>query len=64
MSVGWEHHANELSAFLAGRSRLWLVSHKNPDGDGIGSAAALGLALRQRGFEVAISHPDPIPLRF
>lgn len=36
-----------------------LVCHRNPDGDALGSALALGLALRRRGRDVAVSFSEP-----
>lgn len=39
----------EVAAWLAGRDRFLLVTHRNPDGDTMGSAAALCSALRRAG---------------
>lgn len=41
-----------------------LLCHKNPDGDTIGSAAALYHALKQLGKNVALLCADPIPSRY
>jgi phosphoesterase RecJ-like protein len=38
-----------------------LVTHLNPDGDGLGSEAALGAALRAMGKTVAVANNDPVP---
>ena len=39
----------EVAAWLAGRDSFLLVTHRNPDGDTMGSAAALCSALRRAG---------------
>ncbi len=44
--------------------RILLLCHKNPDGDTIGSAAALYHALRAQGKTAAIACSDPIPDRY
>lgn len=41
---------------------LLLVCHLNPDGDALGSALALGLALRSRGRQLAVSFSGPLRL--
>lgn len=41
-----------------------LLCHKNPDGDTVGSAAALCLALQALGKTVAVLCADPIPERY
>ena len=41
-----------------------ILCHKNPDGDTIGSAAALMHALRRLGKEAAVLCADPIPSRY
>lgn len=56
----------EISDVLAGSSRVLLCGHILPDGDCLGSVAALGMALEKMGKEVAMASPDPLPevLRF
>ena len=44
----------EAAALLAGAGRVLLVPHVEPDPDALGSALALGLALRRRGADVQI----------
>lgn len=41
---------------------LLLVCHLNPDGDALGSALALGLALRSRGRQASVSFSEPLRL--
>lgn len=41
-----------------------ILSHKNPDGDTLGSAAALMHALKNLGKEAAVLCSDPIPSRY
>lgn len=38
-----------------------IASHYSPDGDGIGSSIALGMALRGMGKEVVLYSVDPVP---
>jgi phosphoesterase RecJ-like protein len=49
-------------AELPGR-KIAVVGHARPDGDCIGSQAALARVLRARGHEVACLNPDPVPRR-
>lgn len=44
--------------------RVLLICHKNPDGDTIGSAAALYHALKALGKTAAVLCSDPIPARY
>lgn len=45
-------------------SRIAVATHIRPDGDAIGSALGLGLALQALGKEVQFVFPDSIPARF
>ena len=50
----------ELIRGLREARSIWVVPHHNPDPDAIGSALALGEALRAMGREVRVlSYPDP-----
>lgn len=44
--------------------RVAIVSHRDPDGDTIGSAVALGLALESLGKKVSLHCADPVPSSF
>ena len=44
--------------------RVAIVSHRDPDGDTIGSAVALGLALESLGKNVSLHCADPVPSSF
>jgi phosphoesterase RecJ-like protein len=44
---------------LASASSAVLLAHINPDADALGSALALGLALRARGVRVAVGFAEP-----
>jgi phosphoesterase RecJ-like protein len=44
---------------LAGAREVTLLAHVNPDADSLGSALALGIALRRRGAEVRVSFATP-----
>lgn len=49
------------AARLRAANDILILCHKNPDGDTIGSAGALYLALRSMGKNAAILCSDPIP---
>lgn len=49
---------NEL---IAKRQPVLITTHEAPDGDCIGSALALALALRQKGLKVSVVNKDPVP---
>lgn len=51
------------AALLAGARDVTLLAHVQPDADALGSALALGIALRRRGARVRISFaaPDHLP---
>lgn len=51
-------------ARLLKADRILLLCHKNPDGDTIGSAAALYHVLKRLGKTVAVLCADPIPARY
>lgn len=52
----------DVSALLREARDVTLLGHVNPDADAIGSALALGLALRARGAEVRVSFAEPAEL--
>ncbi|MHB8156990.1 MAG: DHH family phosphoesterase [Desulfocucumaceae bacterium] len=56
----------EISEALKSSSRILLCGHVVPDGDCLGSVAALGMALEGMGKKVVMGSPDPVPetLRF
>ncbi len=45
----------EIIRFLNEHDRFLLISHISPDGDTLGSAAALALALRDMGKQVTLA---------
>ena len=49
------------AARLRAADDILILSHKNPDGDTIGSALGLCLALRALGKNAAVLCSDPIP---
>jgi phosphoesterase RecJ-like protein len=51
--------AVEAAGLLAAASEVTLLAHVNPDADALGSALALGIALRRRGTEVRVSFASP-----
>ena len=44
----------EAAALLRGQDHILILTHKRPDGDTIGCAAALCQALREQGKDAAI----------
>jgi phosphoesterase RecJ-like protein len=55
--------ADEVAALLRDPGRRWIVaSHRNPDGDAIGSMLGAYRALREAGRDVVMWHPDPDPV--
>ena len=46
---------------LRGGQRFLIVSHYNPDGDGLGASLALGFALERLGKEVVLYNRDRVP---
>jgi bifunctional oligoribonuclease and PAP phosphatase NrnA len=53
----------EAAAVIGGAREITLLAHIDPDADALGSALALGIALRRRGarVQVAFSSPDRVP---
>ncbi|MFZ5649559.1 MAG: DHH family phosphoesterase [Bacillota bacterium] len=51
----------EISDILKRSSRVLICGHVVPDGDCLGSVAALGLTLEQIGKKVVMASPDTIP---
>ncbi|MDD5952649.1 MAG: DHH family phosphoesterase [Oscillospiraceae bacterium] len=55
---------NNIVALLTQQENVTVISHRSPDGDTLGSAVALGLALRQAGKDVDFLCHDQIPQKF
>lgn len=51
----------EIAAAIKNSSRVLLCGHVVPDGDCLGSVAALGLILEGLGKKVVMASPDPLP---
>jgi phosphoesterase RecJ-like protein len=64
--VDWRPAENLPRAIEALRTakRVLLTMHRGPDGDALGSALALGCALRELGREVTVYNPDELPYNF
>ncbi len=54
----------KLDELIQKQTSFAVVSHKNPDGDAIGSILAMGRILRKKGKEVEIFNATPIPSNF
>ncbi len=55
---------SELVEFLKREDRFLIATHMSPDGDAIGSALALALALESFGKTVAVLDQDPLPAQY
>ncbi len=56
--------AQEFASLIRPGARVCLVTHVNPDGDGLGSEVAMLHLLRAQGAEVSVTNPTPTPPRF
>ncbi|MCQ2560188.1 MAG: bifunctional oligoribonuclease/PAP phosphatase NrnA, partial [Clostridia bacterium] len=54
----------EIAKVLLEVHKVVLVGHTRPDGDSLGSIAALGLALEQLGMETIWAMADKVPDKF
>jgi bifunctional oligoribonuclease and PAP phosphatase NrnA len=62
--AGASASAAEVAAILADPGRRFIVStHRNPDGDALGSMLALTRALRRAGRDALMWHCEPDPIR-
>lgn len=59
MHTTLEHDLAEAVALLRTATDVTLLGHVNPDADAVGSALALGLALRTLGAKVRVSFAEP-----
>ena len=55
---------NEAVALLKSRDNILILTHRNPDGDTLGSGFALLRALRDMGKRARLINADPIPKKF
>jgi phosphoesterase RecJ-like protein len=51
----------DAARLLSGARRVWLGTHREPDGDAIGSLLGLGWLLEERGLAVTLACQDPVP---
>ncbi len=56
--------AQELAALLVPGTRVCLITHVHPDGDGLGSQVAMVHLLKALGVDAVIANPTPTPDRF
>ena len=59
-----ESHIQETIHWLKSRKRLLIAGHSRPDGDCLGSALALGMALPQLNIECTVVSADPVPQQY
>lgn len=55
---------NEAAGFLKESENVLILTHRNPDGDTLGSGFALLRALKNMGKRVKLINADPIPQKF
>ena len=60
MKKSWQ----EAYELIKNNKNFLVVSHKNPDGDSIGSEIALTMALMKMGKNVYIYNSDPVPEKY
>lgn len=60
MSLDW----NVLKEFIKTPQRIVISTHMRPDGDALGSALGLALALRHLGKQTQVVIPSPLPPRY
>ncbi|MDR1677320.1 MAG: bifunctional oligoribonuclease/PAP phosphatase NrnA [Deltaproteobacteria bacterium] len=51
----------EFMTFLKGAKRILIIGHQNPDGDALGSALALGMALKNSGRNISVGYSGILP---
>ncbi len=56
--------AETIRSLFQTSNRILIVSHIRPDGDAIGSALGLGMALRRKGKEATVALADGLPSNF
>lgn len=54
----------EVQQFLAQPKKIFIASHRNPDGDAIGSSLALYHYFKQQGHQVQVAFPSEFPSIF
>ncbi|MGH3520731.1 MAG: DHH family phosphoesterase [Haloechinothrix sp.] len=59
MNTSQVSEVDQAAALLRSATDVTLLGHINPDADALGSALALGIALRQRGARVRVSFAEP-----
>jgi len=59
-----EKGLNDLWKSLQDEQEILIVSHRNPDGDALGSSLAMWHFLRQMGHRVTVAVPSPYPQSF
>jgi phosphoesterase RecJ-like protein len=55
------HIPDELIQFIAREKKFFVATHINPEGDALGSALALAMALESMGKEAVVYDRDPVP---
>jgi phosphoesterase RecJ-like protein len=59
-----QQQLNEVAKALLEAKRIAIISHKNPDGDTLGSQLALGGALKELGKDVVLYNKDKVVSKF
>jgi phosphoesterase RecJ-like protein len=59
-----QQQLNDVAKALLEAKRIAIISHKNPDGDTLGSQLALGGALKELGKDVVLYNKDKVASKF
>lgn len=59
-----EKGLTQLQEFLEEPRKILISSHRNPDGDALGSSLAMAIYLKKSGHEVTVAVPSPYPENF
>ncbi len=59
-----EKGLNDVQIFLNTPRKILIASHRNPDGDALGSSLALALYFKEKGHTVTVAVPSPYPENF
>ena len=54
----------EIQNYLSTPRKILIASHRNPDGDALGSSLALAIYLGKKGHNVTVAAPSPYPENF
>src|SRR5680860_373809 len=59
-----EKGLQDVQDFLNSPRKILVASHRNPDGDALGSSLAMAIYLKKKGHTVTVAVPSPYPENF